>query len=843
MIPSNDQSSYLRPNQPEVCAFVSVPQTPCSESPCEDRDCDPNCSLCELRDPNRVIVKQDGFAADKPCSAKNVASHASSAECRTVPNLRKRRGRFTVACTALTVGLLVLSFSIPDRNDLLAPGPLTSKHAQLLDPAGADRCAHCHAAGNRSFMTWLSDTLSGGKTLSQPQSELCLKCHQEMKGSGAALLAHNLPVDEIRRLTAKYQGQKGKPGWRLGNASGHQAGDQIACSSCHKEHHGADHDLLAMTDRQCQSCHQQTFHRFDSGHPEFASQGPTRRSRIAFDHASHFGKHFPTSKKSFQCNQCHLDDASQNVKLLAPFEKSCAECHTRDIENSLMTGLELISLPMVDRQALDRFAVNIGIWPSDCEGDFDGALTPLTRHLLTLEVESRDALKRFQAKYGENFEFTDIDPEDEQQVRDAGRLIWSIKRSLHELGKLDRSELAQKLTASDQPDRLAVAQRWLDLVDPITIRRASFQWLPGLEQEFTGMKQKGGSARLPALSRSHPARNVGWKRVQEQDDEELLAENPLRKRMGQGSANQPKSAENPEPRVTAKLSESKSENSVPKQPKINRLQDPVAPGIISNQFARKEEKGGRANPTQDRPENLLAINPLAKLLDAGSQENPDQLVPSGPDDPLAQPESKVVNEKTEQPDAKSIAGKDKFPSAEELLRLMQKSAASRSGIWLEDPVTFTIRYRPTGHADPFISAFTDWAAERTTAGANPQLSGLLQPQSTGSCVNCHTIDEDSRRGISLVNWKAEYRNPDLKKLTKFSHRPHLIQPSLSDCSHCHQLESERLTSGLYRSRDAFQATSNFTPIQKSNCTSCHQKGMASQGCTTCHRYHALDEIK
>jgi hypothetical protein len=106
-------------------------------------------------------------------------------------------------------------------------------------------------------------------------SQLCLECHQEIGGNGGryAFTAHTM---DPKKLHAKSKGEsRPDPLLRLasylaegktpGAASG--GGEQLACGTCHNEHHGLLADLKAFTNRRCQVCHQQQFESFSTDTP------------------------------------------------------------------------------------------------------------------------------------------------------------------------------------------------------------------------------------------------------------------------------------------------------------------------------------------------------------------------------------------------------------------------------------------------------------------------------------------------------------------------------------------------------------------------------------------------
>jgi nitrate/TMAO reductase-like tetraheme cytochrome c subunit len=46
--------------------------------------------------------------------------------------------------------------------------------------------------------------------------------------------------------------------------------------------------------------------------------------------------------------------------------------------------------------------------------------------------------------------------------------------------------------------------------------------------------------------------------------------------------------------------------------------------------------------------------------------------------------------------------------------------------------------------------------------------------------------------------------------------------------------------GFGANRDPRVFHSNFSPMTKSSCTSCHQPALAGAGCQQCHNYHTGD---
>jgi len=467
--------NYERPNQPWLCGLADE-GAPCPVGPGKRGRC-PGASACHpVRDGDRWVCNRSA-ARGGPC--ENGPSPEGSCcqvyQCTPLRSLRKRRGRFVFGCMLATLGGLCLLLSASWRNQVLAPGDLSVQHAQLLERAqlleqggqasedgkGTKRCASCHAAGDQSFGQWLRHAVDD--QLAEPsQTELCLECHKKQIAPTAALWAHNLDP-QVLLANSDPAAQR-----RLAPTR------ELACSSCHREHHGAAHDLTWMSDNACQACHQEQYESFATDHPEFERWPTQRRTRIAFDHGAHQIKHFPKEQQDFTCAVCHVQDRDGAFQQTLGYEATCAKCHDSKIEMSWDTGIAFFSLPMIDAAALRATGRDIGQWPEQASDEFDGALPPLTKLLLIADERAAAALTTL----GVDFDFFDIAPENSKQLQAAGEMVWATKRLLYDVAvqgqtairtrveavlgrKLSKQEFSA-LTARLSPENLAViTQQWL----------------------------------------------------------------------------------------------------------------------------------------------------------------------------------------------------------------------------------------------------------------------------------------------------------------------------------------------------------------------------------------------
>jgi hypothetical protein len=422
----NAKSPYDRPNQPWTCGLACAGRA-CSAGPSSRGDCPAAPECAPLREGDRWVCNRSALRGG-PCEMGPSPEGACGCapHCVPVRNLRTRRGRFVVACTIATAATLLVTLNTDWRNDLITPGPITTQHAQLLRRAGVPpNCAACHAAASEGPFAWTSSLLLGHD--GEPtQSELCLKCHAASIPPKFASDAHSVPAEslaQLRHVDTSIHKVALSPVPPLSRSLG--------CATCHKEHQGAAHELTAMNDRACQTCHQQTYHSFASDHPDFDGWPYKQRTPIAFDHGSHQAKHFIEKKQAFECRACHMEDSGGEVQLLATYEAACAACHDEKIATSARSGVPMLALPTLDVTALRAAGHDIGSWPAAATGDFDGRLPPAMKLLLAADPAAARAL----AILGPEFEFFDVDAKNREHLAACADLAQAIKRLVAELSE------------------------------------------------------------------------------------------------------------------------------------------------------------------------------------------------------------------------------------------------------------------------------------------------------------------------------------------------------------------------------------------------------------------------
>lgn len=608
--------AYDRPNQPWVCGRATEGD-PCAFGPGKHGVCPAlaECQPLEIagqwacnRPETRGGPCDEGPTPDGKC--------CRSQSCQPVRSMRSLRGVIVRSTALLAIGAMLMMFGTGTRDDWIAPGPLTSHHSHVLNGASwNNRCESCHAGGNQPVGGLLSAVV--GADIGPSQPEKCMACHNQTIDSKLALVAHNVPLARLKREDSDTLD------------TGHMS-EELACAVCHQEHHGTQHNLAAMPNDRCQACHTQKYESFAVDHPGFAMWPYERRTRIAFNHATHQGKYFAEKGRDFSCRKCHVEDATHGVQLTLGYDAACADCHDADIASSTAEGVPVLEMPMLDLEALAEVGMRIEDWPRRAVGDFDGKLPAIAKLLIARDEPAREAL----AMLGVDFDFLDIDYDDPQQLRAAGEVATAVSRLFDQLG---------------QTDTLPEHAELLQGIDPRDIAQAADRW--------------------------------------------------------------------------------------------------------------------RSEATQP-------------------------------------------------------------------------TVAAHPGDWFVEDSSLSIRYQPRGHADPVLTRWIDAVVQlkdRTLQTA--LLSEFAGPGSPGRCTTCHSIETGKTAGSLNINWRAYDGRQQPRGFTKFSHTPHLLPTELRDCTACHIIDPQSSTASNYSAHNPAAFTSDFAPLTKTSCASCHQPSAVGDSCTQCHNYH------
>ena len=392
------------------------------------------------------------------------------------------RDRLAVLLAVVTVVCLGSALFLAKGMKFLMPGPLTSAHGAI------ENCNACHTKSGTGKLSWIQGLVPGDP---HADSQGCLTCH---KMPDTAFNAHGASLEVLKRSTkrlTKIAAEIPAPRWaraqRVTFPSHDVAARSLNCATCHQEHQGVNFNLNKISNEQCQSCHVVKFDSFDGHHPEFANYPFKRRSPIIYDHAGHFGKHFPEVAKKdparripATCSTCHDSREDKRIMAVAPFEQTCRSCHLGQITGkervSGPKGVAFLTMPGLDLQTLKKKNAAIGEWPAASEAE----LTPFMKVMISRSERGRALIKTV-----DSLNLQDLTDASDDQIKAVTDLAWEIKRLFYALVAGKASDVLGDLNI-DCGAKLS-ANLVVDLTASIprdVVVSAHQQWLPNLRAEM-----------------------------------------------------------------------------------------------------------------------------------------------------------------------------------------------------------------------------------------------------------------------------------------------------------------------------------------------------------------------
>ncbi|HEX9646680.1 MAG TPA: hypothetical protein VGB88_04230 [Alphaproteobacteria bacterium] len=737
------ESPYDRPNQSWVCGHL-VDGRACAIGPDKRGRCRATAECLPIR-------KDDRWQCARPAQHGGRCTEGPHpdggcgrpiATCQPVRSLAARRAVAVRWTLIASLGLVLLVGSGVSGREFVFSGELTFQHGEV------GRCTGCHSVPDHGPISWLAAAFRDRASIDD--SGLCLKCHRLGED---ALAAHDLPRATVSAITERQSAKAAQAPLLLKLAKltiGAPAGDQpVACGTCHREHNGRRFDLTAMSDLRCQTCHRGQFASLADGHPRFEGFPYRRRTRIAFDHASHIGKHFkadsaidaPTS-----CTGCHVLEPAGRAMEVKPFEVSCAACHLGQIMGEGRAGTKgypVLILPGFDIETLYARGHEVGDWPRDA----DGKLTSFMNLLLANDPAHAEDLFVLSG-----VDLMDLREATEEQLDAAARTIWSIKDLIYDLAVTGHEALRARVAGALSVEVPRYESGPLMGTMPVdAVASAQQAWFPRLAGDIE--RHRAGEPVPPPDWIASPA--------------------------GEAST-------------------------------------PVAPA----------DAGAPAPADQDLGGDLLGGDEGGLL---GGDEG--GLLGGG--------EGGLLSEPAPEPGA----GQEQVEAAEpaavpESMMPEDIEGWMRAGGWYRQG--YALLYRPIGHRDPFMRAWID-----LTAGVGPSpgaphalqiFAEITSRKAPGMCGKCHSVDATAD-GTTVVNWRPKQRPQDVNRFTEYAHAPHFSLLDEKGCLTCHVIDYEADFMAGFNDLDASTFASNFKPMNKELCASCHVDSLAGDACTDCHNYH------
>lgn len=408
-------SPYERPNQKWICG-KQTQGCPCEIGPDENGKCraDFECKPKGNSEKKHWTCTRSrafgGNCTDGPLPDGTCCKPITP--CYPARSIRYKRTLTIRWVSIVTLGILLFFIYGSNKQNFLSPGKLNFQHANNAE------CSDCHEVFDKGVAGWIHQGLNSVNIIDN--NKQCLNCHEFDE---FAADAHSLSSTELKKVSYAMESEQ--------DGSGSQ---QIACMTCHVEHHGSHNSLLAISSQNCALCHDLPFENGSTVHPEFLQYPYRHRTGIIFDHNQHYGKHFfdksgenlkENAPKS--CLTCHISDKNGIKMVVRDFQKTCSDCHSDVFEESEV--FPVITVPGLDTENLTL----IGNWPADSEAE----LTPFMKLLLSSDDKASAVLVNLEG--GELYDL---------EKKNAELLVLSIKELFYDITLNGKAAISQRLSSA-----------------------------------------------------------------------------------------------------------------------------------------------------------------------------------------------------------------------------------------------------------------------------------------------------------------------------------------------------------------------------------------------------------
>ncbi len=772
------------------------------------------------------------------------------------------RDRLAMLLALAALFCLGAAFILAQDTEFLMPGPLSSSHGAI------ENCSACHTKSGSGKLSWLHGLVAGDPLA---DSKACLTCH---KMPNTAFNAHGASAEALKQSTqrlTKIAAQTPPPQWARMQSIAFPTHDVVAgglaCATCHQEHQGVSFNLNKIANEQCHSCHVVKFDNFDGHHPEFETYPFKRRTRIVYDHAGHFDKHFPEVAKKdparripATCSSCHNSSADRQVMAVAPFEQTCTACHLDQIIGkervSGPKGVAFLTLPGLDLRTLKEKNALIGEWPDASDAD----LTPFMKVMISRNERGRALIKSVNS-----LSLQDLHDASDDQIKAVTSLVWEIKGLFYALISAKASDVLADLDIGSGAKLSAnlVADLTANIPRDVVIS-AQQQWLPNLATEMGDQRPSAWSTAITvsgspssedpsAADATAPPTPGPEAAVSETAASAAKLDPPVCTVSFFGQCLLSAAREDEAEAARAKATE--SEGAAATTDAANAEADGGEDEVAADERPPQAELEGAAAATEaanakaDSGEEVVAAiePPQAKAAD----QTDDLLVPTA--DELRAIEAAEKAARREGAAGAAPAGSDAVAADTGAAAVTSIESEVDAESWAEFGgwyrQNYAIFYRPTGHKDKFIYSWLfltgPLAPKGDTSPAAAVFDFLTSKDAQGSCTKCHSVDDIRGKG-RIVNFSPISVDSKQGRFTNFIHEPHFQAVGIGQrigilenrgCLTCHSLEKGGPYLKSYKQGNPRNFVSNFGEVKKDLCQTCHNSSTARQDCLLCHKYH------
>jgi hypothetical protein len=781
-----------------------------------------------------------------------------------------RRDRLAAQLALVTVVCVGSAFLLFRDTQFLMPGPLASAHGAI------ENCSACHTKAGSGKLSWIHGLVAGDP---RADSKACLTCH---KMPDTAFNAHGASTEVLKQITDQLRETAAAtpvPQWARTQSIAFPTDDVVArglyCATCHQEHQGVGFNLSRISNEKCVSCHVVRFDSFDDHHPKFDNYPFKQRTRIIYDHAAHFSKHFPEVANKYParripdtCSTCHNSHEDKRVMAVAPFEQTCTACHLDQIlgkeRASGPKGIAFLTLPGLDVQTLNKKNAPIGEWPDSSEA----GLTPFMKAMISRDERGRALLKTV-----DSVNLLKLTDASDEQIKAVTNLVWEIKRLFYALISSTASDVLADL---DVGSRMKLSA---DLVADLTasiprdvVIGAQQEWLPNLATEMADHRvasDRNQSGWSTAITVAGPAPSEGLSSSDASEAAETLSSEDVISEtvsiakldppactvrvLGQCLRSQGRGDE-----AEAAKGKSAQPEGAAGTDTANAKPDGVKETLSTDEPSRASQPEGEAGKTVAEADGDKKTLPTDEQPQKKTADQTDDLLFPTEDERRAIEASIKHALKSDQPeraagDAQAdsdtaLAEPQATSSVTSIESKVDPESWAEYGGWYRQ--NYAIYYRPTGHKDKFIYSWLVQAGPQASKGDTSPAAAvfdlLTDKDAQGSCTKCHSVDDIRGKG-RVVNFSPLSAESKQGRFTNFIHEPHFQAVGIGQrigilenrgCLTCHDLAKDRppyLKS--YEQGNPQNFVSGFGEVKKDLCQTCHNQSTARQDCLLCHKYH------
>lgn len=735
------------------------------------------------------------------------------------------RDRVAVVLALVTVVGLCSAILLSKGTRFLMPGPMASAHGAI------ENCSACHTKSGSGKLSWIHGLVAGDPLA---DSKACLTCHKmpdtAFNAHGASFDVLKQSTERLTKIAAKLPQPQSARAQDIAFPTHEVVARDLYCATCHQEHQGVNFKLNKISNEQCRSCHVVKFDSFARDHPKLENYPFKTRTRLVYDHAAHFGKHYPEVAKKDQakripatCSTCHNSRDDKRIMAVAPFEETCSACHLDQIIGkervSGPKGIAFLALPGLDLQSMKKKNAAIGEWPDESEA----ALTPFMKVMISRSERGRALIKAV-----DSLNLQDLTQASDDQIKTVTDLVWEIKtlffslvsgKASSVLGDLN-IEGGAKLSANFVSDLTASIPR--DVV--ITAQQ---RWLPNLAAEMANgpgasVSQQDGwspvatepvaTSETDATGSASPeeaSQSDGGQETQKRDQPAAASEEAntikrdpkpcLVRLLGQCllSKAPEEKAEAATSKEAAGLTD--SANAKPDEgkrtPSARQLPGAMRAGLRDvGQPAKPAAQAGKVDAANAKPDGK---QPQGKAAD----QTDDLLFPTADEQREINARNKDAGKaaQTVEAPAGAAAATDTAPASPQTKAapamsiesdVDPESWAEYGGWYQQDHAVF---YRPAGHKDKFITSWLTLTGPQAPKGDTSPPAAvfdfLTSKDAPGSCTKCHSVDDIQGKG-RIVNFSPLSVERKQGRFTRFIHEPHFGIIGKRGCLTCHELEKD-----------------------------------------------------